>query len=1357
MSSGPTRVQPLPVDYQRSAVCSAPSSPLTQSRPPPVNDGSLRAPNYDGGSRGSAQQKRNFFETLALRSSQPTLNHRAGPIDLKASELSDDSTTPTPETLYQPLVEEEYDSPFKATLHQIQSMKEDDFINFDVASGAASDGSPDRNTAVSGYDSVAGDFAGGAESTMSDHPSLATASIDLDANDGCSRATEAEASEDDALDQAIMDLSQRSDANVLELSYHPEETEKESTSKSKTEAEMSVSSSTALSDLSRGWLLIVVLVPGRCSRAAAPDTTGRHRDATGRRSALNPVGQAGRLAGDTLATSSAAGPSVRLLHRRRIAQLVNEAAAVEFAQTTNCRRRVFPRRREHSAPTRLLSLGASKYRARELVQAVRPDAISIIGPWAGLPAAHCRHQSGVWVDRLNPRCSPSAAWTSAMRLPQSTLLASDKLLPFNGDASTPTAVGEVLKNSSNNNRAVNGGPSFPTNMTSSYAGLTAGEVNTSGASRSQSIPPLLSPTSPVIRGYTPINFAPPVSSNFQQFTASSRPAPPTHLPFNNATVNSSSNNGYSDLSASSSSAVRLPPPLSSSSTTSERQAPPTFVAPPPPPTSASNSRPKWEVRTEATSTASTPNEASDGRSSIEVPDRQSVASLRSQIANKLNGAPAIKHRPDSATGSESETRSEPQTPHTPGRIEIPTAVAASKGGADDRAPTVAEEIAGSHNFAHLRRPGRKEAPPVTAMPSLPTASDDHRPFSPPIAKEAGEPSRPPPPAHVGPSEASVWGHQRQFGLGRSPELRGSSVPVHAEASPPLGAAFVERKSSIEGNQVRTENFYDFPKDYYNTFTSRRPVMRSQPDRRYAYREGRTAQQNERQTSPGDPEPSHSWYKMMYKKLHQLDHPEEQSVLKYRMRDYKSPARQTPRNAAHLYNKESMFDSSPSQSRINYKLSDSALEQRDFDRAYEPASFGLSPMRTYRDKEEYNSSSRVVRSKSAGRFDDRPVKATSSIESQYRVQPSRIENYVPGASSLARYEEEDSTFEDDAISVKTDTEIVDRWRMERRLLADPVRQRSQSRLDDRYEMISSRYRFDTDGLGQAKSSRRDFDPSLDDVQSRLQYRAVQSGGEVPIGGLRHPTSERNDSYGLTGIFAPKKEPPRASRDSAVQASLNSLSHAPSATNPPSHNFSALTVRTDMAPLPLRQRQPLSAGSLRPKHGSPVACTSRSTGLYAYERAKASDFHIPPYLMSPERRQQPCKSHNLAVLQAANRCRICGKSWRDFAWDEVEAFFKLLDRTDQATSTRGDVLTDESDVWFNHAMEKRHNVNDIKTSSRKKPCLYDAEYATICAHLDDVVKDIEAFRLGLRASTSQTTSQAMDRSSSFPEGLNGGGGQ
>uniref|UniRef100_A0A914V3Y9 Uncharacterized protein n=1 Tax=Plectus sambesii TaxID=2011161 RepID=A0A914V3Y9_9BILA len=64
MSSGPTRVQPLPVDYQRSAVCSAPSSPLTQSRPPPVNDGSLRAPNYDGGSRGSAQQKRNFFETL---------------------------------------------------------------------------------------------------------------------------------------------------------------------------------------------------------------------------------------------------------------------------------------------------------------------------------------------------------------------------------------------------------------------------------------------------------------------------------------------------------------------------------------------------------------------------------------------------------------------------------------------------------------------------------------------------------------------------------------------------------------------------------------------------------------------------------------------------------------------------------------------------------------------------------------------------------------------------------------------------------------------------------------------------------------------------------------------------------------------------------------------------------------------------------------------------------------------------------------------------------------------------------------------------------------------------------------------
>lgn len=92
---------------------------------------------------------------------------------------------------------------------------------------------------------------------------------------------------------------------------------------------------------------------------------------------------------------------------------------------------------------------------------------------------------------------------------------------------------------------------------------------------------------------------------------------------------------------------------------------------------------------------------------------------------------------------------------------------------------------------------------------------------------------------------------------------------------------------------------------------------------------------------------------------------------------------------------------------------------DFDRSYGSTSFGLSPMRTYREKgdlfaisnnsngvvvEEYNRT-RVMRSKSAGRFDDGPVKATIPIESQYRIQPNRIDNYVPGASALSRYEEE----------------------------------------------------------------------------------------------------------------------------------------------------------------------------------------------------------------------------------------------------------------------------------------------------------------------------------------------------------------
>lgn len=91
------------------------------------------------------------------------------------------------------------------------------------------------------------------------------------------------------------------------------------------------------------------------------------------------------------------------------------------------------------------------------------------------------------------------------------------------------------------------------------------------------------------------------------------------------------------------------------------------------------------------------------------------------------------------------------------------------------------------------------------------------------------------------------------------------MPAHAASSPPRDPAYLQRKSSMDGNQMRNENALDFPykvrcgeamapnsdynvlQDYYNTFTSRRPVMRSQPDRRHAYREGRTAmQQHQRQ-------------------------------------------------------------------------------------------------------------------------------------------------------------------------------------------------------------------------------------------------------------------------------------------------------------------------------------------------------------------------------------------------------------------------------------------------------------------------------------------------------------------------------
>ncbi|XP_011068491.1 PREDICTED: uncharacterized protein LOC105154570 isoform X4 [Acromyrmex echinatior] len=229
-----------------------------------------------------------------------------------------------------------------------------------------------------------------------------------------------------------------------------------------------------------------------------------------------------------------------------------------------------------------------------------------------------------------------------------------------------------------------------------------------------------------------------------------------------------------------------------------------------------------------------------------------------------------------------------------------------------------------------------------------------------------------------------------------------------------------------------------------------------------------------------------WYKKMYDSLHRADRNDDYVTIKYKSR----------RGGRYGYGSGSGYLSEPEP------------------RAYSDRSVTLDSRRRLRNKENDFTTATMPRKNGA-------LKYSTEI---YKNQPGRIEDYEPGHSSIA--EKEAKEWWDEVM------DIFDGWlnenghpqhaRMES--LGDGVRQSrvlslsyrpEDSPFDQRSNARAAAKPYITHALkesGYESDStlvfrrREDISP-LSLLEQRLAYKTVQSGGDVPLHGLRKPAPER----------------------------------------------------------------------------------------------------------------------------------------------------------------------------------------------------------------------------------------------------------
>uniref|UniRef100_A0A5S6QVR9 SH3 domain-containing protein n=1 Tax=Trichuris muris TaxID=70415 RepID=A0A5S6QVR9_TRIMR len=358
--------------------------------------------------------------------------------------------------------------------------------------------------------------------------------------------------------------------------------------------------------------------------------------------------------------------------------------------------------------------------------------------------------------------------------------------------------------------------------------------------------------------------------------------------------------------------------------------------PPPPPPMGQNTAGAF-VGQEATKQTALPNESNaEGRSTVVIPETESVASLRSKIQSQLTMA-RPKQRFQQAQVEVTDERSWPAPAEPTGSIK-------------DRAKELELK-----RLASAGRPVTEEEQPVQVR------TEEH----------AFSRLRSPTPQALNHGPTSLTSNESSCRTPMLSDFRSPSPPT----IPPTPVELLSPTSRSDlpsyGNYAGVGRF---PSDSWASRTLNRAPARQ------------TFQTStiQRNTSKQERRPSkdyqHQWYKMMFKKLHQIDKNEDSAVMHYRIRD-------------HLGEKP-VRDKSPSQ---RPQQSHANERSRQF---LSPEPAPPDTAMTYR----YNRSKSVGRSSSpassaAALSLPTDAKHSSNAAVGFRHQPRRIEDYTPGHSSI----------------------------------------------------------------------------------------------------------------------------------------------------------------------------------------------------------------------------------------------------------------------------------------------------------------------------------------------------------------------
>ncbi|XP_011686081.1 PREDICTED: uncharacterized protein LOC105448915 isoform X2 [Wasmannia auropunctata] len=195
-----------------------------------------------------------------------------------------------------------------------------------------------------------------------------------------------------------------------------------------------------------------------------------------------------------------------------------------------------------------------------------------------------------------------------------------------------------------------------------------------------------------------------------------------------------------------------------------------------------------------------------------------------------------------------------------------------------------------------------------------------------------------------------------------------------------------------------------------------------------------------------------WYKKMYDSLHRADRNDDYVTIKYKSR----------RGGRYGYGSGSGYLSEPEP------------------RAYSDRSVTLDSRRRLRNKENDFTTATMPRKNGA-------LKYSTDI---YKNQPGRIEDYEPGHSSIA--EKEAKEWWDEVMDIFDGP--FDQRSTAARIAAKPY---------ITHALKESGYESDSTLVFRR---REDISP-LSLLEQRLAYKTVQSGGDVPLHGLRKPAPER----------------------------------------------------------------------------------------------------------------------------------------------------------------------------------------------------------------------------------------------------------